>query len=454
MVCGTPSHPQETGLVTELFNSVIQTAATMVKSQTVGRTPTPKMPPIVPLTPIQEEDVLDKMDTPVRDWVLSENPTQSEIQTVAEAHTFDSASRPITPDIHSTCSEESWTGTPVHPDVGDTPTQTPVGTPVRTPSSTPSRRRRTPTASPRVMHGLQLDLEGGIPMEASGLIPTYMHGWSPAVLDEPSEQQVPPPVDRPEEEEEIAHQEESSDQETEGNTSAKESTAGSPRVPKTQKRKSISARMTVTSETLDVGEPTPSWEPIFKKRREDIIKGKDIGNRARKEKAAKESSIGAQLGEVFSQPKTYGTSLYKEFRKEQAQLRRDAHNPKFGGKGVGKSGAKRKPKQPTKKVAGPIPLQPLQGWQDPNVVRALAGNPRLGAIRVQPTAAAGAPLRDSNAVVPGTEDSQGSESSTQVVPVAKRNAVMSAKHAAAVVIKLSSKNNRCANIDIGQAPGL
>ena len=256
-------------------------------------------------------------------------------------------------------------------------------------------------------------------MEAPGLIPTYMHGWSPAVLDEPSEQQVPPPVDRPEEEDEIAHQEESSDQETEGNTSAKESTAGSPRVPKTQKCKSVSARMTVTSETLDVGEPSSSGEPVFKKRRKDIIKGKDIGNRARKEKAAKESSIGTQLGEVFSQPKTYGTSLYKEFKKEQAQLRRDAHNPKFGGKGVGKSGAKRKLKQPTKKVAGPIPLQPLQGWQDPNVVRALAGNPPPGAIHVQPTAAAGAPPRDSDAVVPGTEDSQGSESSTQVVPVAK-----------------------------------
>ena len=63
--CGAPSRPQETGLVTELFDNVIQTAATMVKSQTVVRTPTPKMPPIVPLTPIQEEDVLDKMDAPV-----------------------------------------------------------------------------------------------------------------------------------------------------------------------------------------------------------------------------------------------------------------------------------------------------------------------------------------------------------------------------------------------------
>ena len=116
--------------------------------------------------------------------------------------------------------------------------------------------------------------------------------------------------------------------------------------------KSVSAWMTVTSETIDVGEPSSSGEPVFKKRREDIIKGKDIRNRARKEKAAKESSIGTQLGEVFSQPKTYGTSLYKEFKKEQAQLRRDARNPKFGGKGVGKSGAKRKPKQPTKKVKG------------------------------------------------------------------------------------------------------
>ena len=43
-----------------------------------------------------------------------------------------------------------------------------------------------------------------------------------------------------------------------------------------------------------------------------------------------------------------------------------------------------------------------------------------GAVQARPSAAAGAPTRDTAAVVPATEDSQESESSTQVIPQAKR----------------------------------
>ena len=84
-----------------------------------------------------------------------------------------------------------------------------------------------------------------------------------------------------------------------------------------------------------------------------------------------------------------------------------------------------------KKTPGPVPLRPLEGWEDPNVIRALAGEPPVGAVRTRPSAAAGAPSAESDAVVPATEESQESESSTQVVPQAKRNALMSAKYAAA-----------------------
>ena len=60
-------------------------------------------------------------------------------------------------------------------------------------------------------------------------------------------------------------------------------------------------------------------------------------------------------------PKTFGTSLYNEFRKEQAKLRKDAHNPRFGGRGRGKTGSKRKQTPAVKKTPGPVPLRPSGG---------------------------------------------------------------------------------------------
>ena len=314
---------------TEVFDNIIQAASTVV-GETVIRALTPKRADPVPLPPIQEQgSVLSKMDTPVREWALGEGPSTDFVQTVAEVHGVE---RAITLEIRSPSSSDSWVVTPTHLGVGDTPTQTPLGTP----AGTPSRRRRTPTPSPRLLRGMQLDEEGGIPMDASGILPPYLQGRSPAA----EEELAALPGDRPEEGEEAENPQDSSDQETEEDTSAKESTAGSPRVPRAQKRKSASARMTITTETVEVGESSDLGEPVFKDRRRDIVKGKDIGNRAAR-KAAAASSIQEQLGEVFQEkPKTFSTSLYKEFRKEQAKLRRDAHNPQFGGRGRGKTGSK------------------------------------------------------------------------------------------------------------------
>ena len=121
--------------------------------------------------------------------------------------------------------------------------------------------------------------------------------------------------------------------------------------------------------------------------------------------------------------------MYKCF-KEQKQLRKDAVDPTYGGKGRGKGGAhRRKGKVVQKKKAGPLPLE---GWEDPEVVRALAGVAPAGAKR-EVSAAAGAPST-SDAVVPHTEDSQQSQSSTQAVPQVE----LQPKHAAAMSVKYAA----------------
>ena len=82
-----------------------------------------------------------------------------------------------------------------------------------------------------------------------------------------------------------------------------------------------------------------------------------------------------------------------------------------------------------KKKAGPLPLE---GWEDPEVVWALAGVAPTGAKR-EVSAAAGAPST-SDAVVPHTEDSQQSHSSTQAVPQVE----LQPKHAAAMSVKYAA----------------
>ena len=71
---------------TEAFDDIIQMASTIVE-KTVVRAPTPKRADPVSLPPIQEEEsVLDKMDTPVREWALGEGSATGQLQTVAEVH--------------------------------------------------------------------------------------------------------------------------------------------------------------------------------------------------------------------------------------------------------------------------------------------------------------------------------------------------------------------------------
>ena len=136
-------------------------------------------------------------------------------------------------------------------------------------------------------------------------------------------------------------------------------------------------------------------------------------------------TIEETLDEVFTAPAvTHKTSLYKQFRKEQAALRRDARDPNYGGKGWGKGGAsRRKSKTVVKKKPGTVPLE---GWQDPEVVRALQGAPPSGTIRREAKS-------DTEAVVPHSlEEGSQSESSTQQVPQAFNcQAAESAKYAAA-----------------------
>ena len=76
-------------------------------------------------------------------------------------------------------------------------------------------------------------------------------------------------------------------------------------------------------------------------------------------------TIEETLGEVFTEPLTHKTSLYKQFQEEQKALRHDAHNPNYEGKGIGKGGRKRKKATTTKKVPGAIPIE---GWQDNEAV--------------------------------------------------------------------------------------
>ena len=112
--------------------------------------------------------------------------------------------RPVTPDIRSLTSEDSWPGTPrgtpSRPCVGGTPLTTP-----RRPSDAVSTRA---TVSPNISRGISLD-EGGLPMDQAGLVETYM-GGRPCVQEEEVETAEETPSGQ--------------------DTSAKESVGDSPRV--------------------------------------------------------------------------------------------------------------------------------------------------------------------------------------------------------------------------------
>ena len=134
-------------------------------------------------------------------------------------------------------------------------------------------------------------------------------------------------------------------------------------------------------------------------------------------------------GEVFTEPLTHKTSLYKQFHEEQKALRCDARNPNYGGKSIGKGGCKRKSTTTTRKVPGSILME---GWQDKEVVRALVGGAPPGAIR---------PSDSVPMVHHEVEEGSMSELSTQNVPDVKmkQEAVESAKYAASLARRAKNK---------------
>ena len=349
-------------LVTGILEQIVNDAVDIAQLKTVVHTPS-----VPPAPPPEPTNVFQQMDTPIHNWCMEpllQTQTLSVQSVKAQVH-----NRLITPDIRSPRSEDSWPstprGTPSRPCVGGTPSSMPS----RPQEAVPTR----PMVSPSVARGISLD-EGGLPMDQSGLIETYM-GGRPCVQEGDTEftEEAPSGQD----------------------TSAKESVGDSPRVAlRTKKHKRSLEQsaerdmMTVTPETVEKGEVT--GDPVFQSKRKNIVKGKDIGNRAghgkKKAKTAKTQevemapvSIQEHLSTVFTGgPKergesktTFATSMYKCFKEEQKQLRKDAADPSYGDKGRGKRGAhKRKAKILQKKVVG---LVPLEGWEDPEVVRALAG---------------------------------------------------------------------------------
>ena len=172
-------------------------------------------------------------------------------------------------------------------------------------------------------------------------------------------------------------------------SSAKESFVGSPVAKKRRRRTSseLDRARGVSSETVgeyDVGEGTSG------RRTQSASKGKDIKNMQREEAIRK----GIPLNQLAT-PKGYRGSVYATTQGKGASITQ----PKpvvLGSKGIGKGG--RRKKTPVKKtVTGTTNL--LQPWQDPEVARALEGQPPSDA-RV-PRETMVTESQESDAVVPG-----------------------------------------------------
>ena len=110
-------------LVTGILEQIVNDAVDIAQLKTVVHTP--RVPPAQLKTPVQEPgDVFQQMDTPVRDWCMEPILQAQAMNVEAQVH-----SRPITPDMRSPRSEDSWPGTPrgtpSRPRVGGTPSYTP-----------------------------------------------------------------------------------------------------------------------------------------------------------------------------------------------------------------------------------------------------------------------------------------------------------------------------------------
>ena len=123
-------------LVTGILKQIVNDAVDIAQIRTVVQTPT------VPITPQTEPtNVFEQMDTPVRDWCME--PIHQAVE--AQIH-----QRPVTPNIPSPRSEDSWPrmprGTPSRPRVDGTPSTTPK----RPSEAVPTRA----TVSPNISRGI------------------------------------------------------------------------------------------------------------------------------------------------------------------------------------------------------------------------------------------------------------------------------------------------------------
>ena len=164
----------------------------------------------------------------------------------------------------------------------------------------------------------------------------------------------------------------------EEDTSAKESTVGSP-PPKKRKRKLSASERSASSTRAGATQESKS---------KFVSKGKDIKNLQRDE-ARKRGIDEEDLQTPRKIKKTHTSSLYGELQRQQRTKKAKARKQKtqeirkpivFGGRGQGKGGRR---KGLPKKDAGRARVtesvtQKRLSWEDPAVIRALAGLPPPG----------------------------------------------------------------------------
>ena len=198
-------------------------------------------------------------------------------------------------------------------------------------------------------------------------------------------------------------------------SSAKESLVGSPVTGKHKRRASRSERdkqRSVSCETVAEYEEAGSTPAT-----RSASRGKDIRNLQREEAIRK----GIPLNRLATPKSTYATSVYATTRGKGASVTK----PKpivLGGKGGGKGG--RRKVMPTKKTeTGTTNL--LQPWQDPEVVRALQGEPPAEA-RITREITTATESQESDAVVPGSTRTRPHKDTATTVQQVPQNAAVKA----------------------------
>ena len=167
----------------------------------------------------------------------------------------------------------------------------------------------------------------------------------------------------------------------EEDTSAKESVVGSPPAKKRKRRLSASERSASSSRVEATSKELGTRY---------VSKGKDIKNLQRAE-ARKRGVDEEDLQTPKKAKKTHASSLYGELQRVQKTEKAEARKQKaqeirkpivFGGKGQGKGGKKERPPQEGCRTCARVTelvTQKRLSWEDPAVIRALAGLPPPGA---------------------------------------------------------------------------